>query len=882
MQSIFKHWWSKLLVIAAIFAVSAIAVAVSDIPASYVTCRLQLNDINDSEIVSLEFIDNDMGEREVYEALVEDSVVEFSIDNDYDEYDHVNIIISDADGIVKCEAVDILSRDKVIDTLKASEMADNFIVYDTTVLKNEKDAIVLSDNDYEINISFSGEYLEQFKDTLDNDWKLKSEIVLTFAVITGVIAFLYSEICLLCNNKKNRRNALIILLLAACAGCCMTIYIKLPETYYRIKNNISPAELAGYITDEEAYYQSFRADKEIQKIGIRFATYNNDISGGYELRVYSNADNTLVSTGEINGSELINDAYYWITLDEPLEQDIEYKFTVVCVNYDELPQADTISYWRSGRDEYAEGALYVYDTETDYDINFELQVEGPKTCLYIMAFVMIIFIISLVALIYDFRGRDNKKLIILIYAGVFILCALKMSYYVQNMFLGTYDEMAHISYIAYMQQSGKIIPEFENATLLMPYGNALLEDPYNVYALDQRWGIFSGKFSGTVNYLGHPPLYYWLMKMTQSVHTAGDLVEVNLTRLRAVNMVMVLSAIIIMFYIGFRYLKTKNATHHLLYAVLCTSVPLLCFEAVTISNDNLLVFTVAVFMLGAVRFIENKKDFLTYLMIAGGICGSMLTKTTGGLMLLITTVIFVVWNEIKDKTIKDVFNLRLLGTIPVYVVTALYFIYMKYIYGTFQPSLSGYAYEQYIHYPNVYVDVADRTRLEFWDFIKSFLNTFLVQWVNGVSWNTGKDDMIAQAGNYIFILLFILPIILLLFGKKKNKKEILFASMSISMLITIALQFSRAFKDFQFVSGHGGMQSRYYLCITVFFAMVFVYVAELAADRLRKYSFVSNTGQCIFNAGKILIILEILIIWIVYYSELIMLALNETVLGGKY
>jgi hypothetical protein len=48
-------------------------------------------------------------------------------------------------------------------------------------------------------------------------------------------------------------------------------------------------------------------------------------------------------------------------------------------------------------------------------------------------------------------------------------------------------------------------------------------------------------------------------------------------------------------------------------------------------------------------------------------------------------------------------------------------------------------------------------------------------------------------------------------GKRKN--DAFWGIFSVSVLITVFLQIVRAFKDFQFISGHGGKQSRYYICI---------------------------------------------------------------------
>ena len=75
---------------------------------------------------------------------------------------------------------------------------------------------------------------------------------------------------------------------------------------------------------------------------------------------------------------------------------------------------------------------------------------------------------------------------------------------------------------------------------------------------------------------------------------------------------------------------------------------------------------------------------------------------------------------------------------------------------------------------------------------------------------------------------------------KENEKQIrnFFKSFSIALIITVLMQFIRAFKDFQFISGHPGLQSRYYICVMPVMVMMLCY--ELRS-RMEENKFITSS-----------------------------------------
>ena len=105
-----------------------------------------------------------------------------------------------------------------------------------------------------------------------------------------------------------------------------------------------------------------------------------------------------------------------------------------------------------------------------------------RTLVLIGLFLLLIFTVT-----YRKLHIKSETAALFIYLGMFAYSVGQVIFYM--MYVGnTPDEAAHVSYIAYLMQTGKIIPDFSQMQMLSISG-------------------FTAAFvDGTVNQLGHPPL----------------------------------------------------------------------------------------------------------------------------------------------------------------------------------------------------------------------------------------------------------------------------------------------------------------------------------------------------------------------------------------
>lgn len=137
---------------------------------------------------------------------------------------------------------------------------------------------------------------------------------------------------------------------------------------------------------------------------------------------------------------------------------------------------------------------------------------------------------------------------------------------------------------------------------------------------------------------------------------------------------------------------------------------------------------VAIFTLGIIRFAENKRNKLTYFLIAIGITASALTKLTTCLMLVICALFFVVKTIMEEKDIKKVFGRNFWYTLPVYLIAAAYYLFVFVEYGKIQISLHDLVTDEVFKtYNIIYKEPIMRTRITFYEFIKRFEKGFINQ-----------------------------------------------------------------------------------------------------------------------------------------------------------
>ena len=206
---------------------------------------------------------------------------------------------------------------------------------------------------------------------------------------------------------------------------------------------------------------------------------------------------------------------------------------------------------------------------------------------------------------------ENKKtyIIIIIYLIALIIFNIKVDKY-QEVIEEFPDESAHIAYIAYLEETGKLIPEFEN----MQEMKGLAKVEVNEFE------------EGTTNHLGHPPLYYHIMKLFNIVQVEDGKITYDLELLRTISQVISNIALILAFAIG--HSKLKSIFANFVYAMFIVTVPLLSYISGAVQNDVISFLGVNIYILGMMRLVDNKRNYMTYFLIAIGTFICLLNKLT--------------------------------------------------------------------------------------------------------------------------------------------------------------------------------------------------------------------------------------------------------------
>lgn len=410
--------------------------------------------------------------------------------------------------------------------------------------------------------------------------------------------------------------------------------------------------------------------------------------------------------------------------------------------------------------------------------------------------------------------------LVAVYGLMFLLFLFKMFYYREELHYVP-DEEAHISYLAYVQENpGKWLPEFEHM--------GLCEGGVNVGD-----GIYEYEIQDRICYLGHPPLYYKLMNLIGGVVTQqteeGHYVYADLDRLKTANIYLTGLTMILILYIGFTRLGkyTQSPVWHGLYAASAVSVPMLALCGSGITNDNLANLGVAVFMLGALRYFERKKGYLTYFLVAGGFFLSIMSKLTVGEFIVIVLAVILIADVIRNKNLGLIWNRYFAATLPVYLLAGLYFILLLAQYGSIQPGLDVVAPVQ-----QAFVPEAERPDMSFLAYTSYFLQRFSYTWTgiyNGRFYDFKMFDGAAGAG---YLWLFAAPFLfagaaaavaLCRRGAKNGQAgsgySILYAAAAAGLFITVATQLVKGYGSFTDRGYMGGYQARYYLCNIPFMAL---------------------------------------------------------------
>lgn len=200
--------------------------------------------------------------------------------------------------------------------------------------------------------------------------------------------------------------------------------------------------------------------------------------------------------------------------------------------------------------------------------------------------------------------------------GLFLLLALKAAG-TRDITSG-FDEVAHVSYVAHIQQTGDCAPRLEDLRLLDPR---------------------TFRFVDVASYLNHPPLYYCLMARLAPpvVGNPGALLA-----LRLYNVLIAAIGVAALLALGRAAGHSKFEAYA--YGVPIVFIPALPTIAGSVNNDNLAIAGGAVATLAAYRLLTTLEPRWLFAALGGMIAASFAKLTglvlTGGMLASVFALMF--------------------------------------------------------------------------------------------------------------------------------------------------------------------------------------------------------------------------------------------------
>ena len=406
-------------------------------------------------------------------------------------------------------------------------------------------------------------------------------------------------------------------------------------------------------------------------------------------------------------------------------------------------------------------------------------------------------------------SRKTRRILVWIYGAALLYFVLKQLYYA--VYVGGFpDQQVHLSYIVEMCRNPSLLPDFAN--LPVWYGTSWDGLTLYLYKLDEA-----------VNYLGHPPLYYLIVALTGPVRFLEDGgAALDYLRVSLVSIAMTSCGAVLVFRMGYRYLKSRSPFVHALFAAAAATLPELGYVGGGASNDNLAFLAFAVFFTGIMRYDrEDKTDLKTYLLLGTGFLLGSFSKMTMAMIMLVMLIVILVMSVIRTKSLKLITNRRFLITLPCYLLFLAYEIVIYRRYGGFQPSLAAIApafYETSVFY------VAPENRVPM-----TFLQ-YLVRFAGGIghSWSSIYNDpgsaFSLAVHNGVFGIVYWVPVAAALAAATvqliRRKADRYTIPAVLGFLGTMSYHVVSGWSGFLKSGYAGGAQARYYLPLMIAFAFI--------------------------------------------------------------
>jgi 4-amino-4-deoxy-L-arabinose transferase-like glycosyltransferase len=259
-------------------------------------------------------------------------------------------------------------------------------------------------------------------------------------------------------------------------------------------------------------------------------------------------------------------------------------------------------------------------------------------------------------------------------------------------------------------------------------------------------------------FTSYSPMYYSACAFLENAFASGSIVDrVFVERMLSVF----LTTLTILFaYFIFREIKF-NKTEAVLAAGFVSFQPMFTFIGSSINVDAMLFFGFSIFLLGAVRVLNQKNFFASLLLLASGAAISISSKPTGYFLIPATILLGIFYAVQKREAFfnlsqkKRVITLSLTGLFLVFTWSFLWKIIMRY-FSSLRPLPF---YHEYILFQVGFSDLLNKSRFYWGDF--GWLDTPIGDWHIYLIWTVlffsliGAVWIIAKKReNFVYVLFF--------------------------------------------------------------------------------------------------------------------------------
>jgi len=238
------------------------------------------------------------------------------------------------------------------------------------------------------------------------------------------------------------------------------------------------------------------------------------------------------------------------------------------------------------------------------------------------------------------------------------------------------DDIGHFSYVQYLAVEKKL-PVLEETTI---------EEIPLLSSTESKKGFFSDlkindyfHSTNTKNWIvQHPPLYYLLMAPFYQIATyfTKSLAKI----LIVLRIVTVLIGVLTIFII-YKILNNLKTNFYMNSCILFSFVfsPTIQYFFSNVTNDSLLIFLCTLALLFLIHFFTSQNKIFFFFFVISSAC-IILTKYTGGLILIGYILLFLMW-EINNQGIKKAISLSIQGLLIGILIISPYFYHNYRLYN---------------------------------------------------------------------------------------------------------------------------------------------------------------------------------------------------------